>query len=554
VKRQEGTGNPGRRSFVKGAALAAGAGSLVPLGGIAPAIAAGRQSPAPRAAAAADAVTVRPGDPRYADLVSGLNQRWTSTPDHVRLATSTEQVVAAVQAAVRDGRRISVRSGGHCYEDFVYNADVDVVIDLSEMRGVSYDASMRAFAVEPGTQLLELYETLYKEWGVTIPGGTSGTVGVGGLVPGGGYGLLSRRDGLAADHLHAIEIVVVDKNGKARAVVATREPDDPRRDLWWAHTGAGGGSFGIITRFWFRSPSATGTDPAGLLPRPPASVLVSQLGIPWSALTETGFHRLLKNFGEWFKAHTTPGTPHGDAFSFLVLNHVSAGGIGVVSQFAADTADARSHLDDYLTALVEGVVPRSYVTPARELPWLRAAHLVATSGVVTDPTLRAEHKSAYLRDVVPDTQAAAIYRHLTDTGFTNPNAMMVLYSYGGKINTVPKDATATAQRASVLKLLYQAFWYDPADDAENIGWLRTFHRDVYAATGGVPTPDGLNDGCYVNYPDIDLGDPRLNTSGQPWHTLYYQTNYPRLQQIKGRWDPLNTFRHGQSVRLPGDHT
>jgi hypothetical protein len=106
----------------------------------------------------------------------------------------------------------------------------------------------------------------------------------------------------------------------------------------------------------------------------------------------------------------------------------------------------------------------------------------------------------------------------------------------------------------VLKLLYQAFWYDPADDAENIGWLRTFYRDVYAATGGVPTPDGLNDGCYVNYPDIDLGDPRLNTSGQPWHTLYYQTNYPRLQQIKGRWDPLNTFRHGQSVRLPGDHT
>ena len=45
---------------------------------------------------------------------------------------------------------------------------------------------------------------------------------------------------------------------RARSVVATRESSDPNRDLWWAHTGGGGGNFGVVTRYWFRSPGAAG--------------------------------------------------------------------------------------------------------------------------------------------------------------------------------------------------------------------------------------------------------------------------------------------------------
>lgn len=93
-------------------------------------------------------------------------------------------------------------------------------------------------------------------------------------------------------------------------------------------------------------------------------------------------------------------------------------------------------------------------------------------------------------------------------------------------------------------------WGDEADDHSNITRLREFYRDVYADTGGVPVPGEVSDGSYINYPDVDLADPTWNTSGVPWSTLYYKDNYPRLQQVKQRYDPRDEFRHGLSVELP----
>jgi hypothetical protein len=32
--------------------------------------------------------------------------------------------------------------------------------------------------------------------------------------------------------------------------------------------------------------------------------------------------------------------------------------------------------------------------------------------------------------------------------------------------------------------------------------------------------------------------------------LYFRDNYPRLQPVKARWDPLDIFHHALSIRLP----
>ena len=51
---------------------------------------------------------------------------------------------------------------------------------------------------------------------------------------------------------------MVAEDGTAQTIVATRDPSDPHHELWWAHTGGGGGNFGIVTRYWLRSPHASG--------------------------------------------------------------------------------------------------------------------------------------------------------------------------------------------------------------------------------------------------------------------------------------------------------
>jgi aclacinomycin oxidase len=194
-------------------------------------------------------IEVRPGDPRYDSLLRGDNFRFVGRPEEIRVVSSTDQVVNAVSDAVRSGRRVAVRSGGHCFENFTADPEVKLLLDLSPMDAVGFDEKRAAFAVQPGATLGHVYTTLFKGWGVTLPAGGCPEVGAGGHFSGGGYGPLSRRYGSVVDHLYGVEVVVVDRRGRVRPVIATREPGDPNRDLWWAHTGGGGGNFGVVTRY-----------------------------------------------------------------------------------------------------------------------------------------------------------------------------------------------------------------------------------------------------------------------------------------------------------------
>ncbi|MET9377886.1 FAD-binding protein [Streptomyces sp. NPDC002992] len=555
-----------RRRFVgagSGIALATAVGGLVQAPG-----ARAAEAGAGQVAEAADAigaqttgVTVAPADPRYPDLTSGMNQRWQARPDKIVLPRTTAEVVAAVREAVSTGKRLSVCSGGHCFEDFVFNADVKINIKLSLMNQVTFDTSMNAFCVGGGATLLDVYEALYEGWGVTIPGGICHSVGVGGHITGGGFGNLSRQYGLTVDHLHAVEVVVVASDGSVRSVVAARDSADARlRDLFWAHTGGGGGSFGIVTRFWFRTPGATG-GPETLLPKAPSQIFLTLANWPWAKVTQDGFGRLVTYWGQWLERNNTAGTTGGSLYSWLLLNHRDSGSLGAVVQLDASLPDAATVLSDFLAGMdlalglssattrgSSGVVDSAYTT-TRRLPWLRGTRYIgAISPTQLDPTTRSIHKSSHLRTATPQKQIDAMYRNLTSTDGPSALTGIVLSASGGRIASVSPTATAVAQRDAIMKTNFESLWYDTRDDAKNIAWVRNAFRDVYADTGGVPVPNGVTDGCYINYPDGDLSDPAFNTSAVPWHDLYWKGNYARLQRIKRDWDPRNVFQHRQSVR------
>jgi len=491
---------------------------------------------------------IGPDDARYADLINrGANKRFKSKPDYVRLVGSTEQVVTALQEAVQEGRRVVVRSGGHCLEGFVADPAVQVIIDTSLMTNVYYDSEMNAFAVECGITLGEMYRKLFLGWGVILPAGVSPDIGVGGHILGGAFGFLCRSYGLAVDYLYAVEVVVVDETGTAHSVVATREPSDPNRELWWAHTGGGGGNFGIVTRYWFRSPAAQGTDPTGLLPKAPTAMLRFKAAWDWKAMTEAAFTRLLQNYGDWCERHSGADTPQAQLYSTLFLSCRFMGKLELTGVIAAGP-EAEWLLDEHLAALDEGV-GLEHTREVEMTSWLAFAlypfpDLVARGSAGGSFKI----KDAFLRKRLTDRQISLAYHTLTQDD-QNVGGLLGMVTYGGKVNTVAPEATATAQRESIITMSCTAGWGDPKDEARSLAWVRQFYADLFAETGGVPAPGEFANGALINHPDADLADPQWNKSGVPWHTLYYKNNYARLQQVKARWDPRNIFKHALSIRV-----
>src|SRR4051794_16251210 len=290
-----------RRHFLKAGATGAGALAVTShqIGAYAQA------TPVPSAASLTyPGERVLPSDPRYSTLVRGFNLRWVGKPAYIALCGETAQVVEALQQAYDDGLRVTVRGGGHCYEDFVSGNDGGVIIDLSPMQAVWRDPGNDWYGVEGGATLWNVYSQLYREFGVTLPAGSCYSVGIGGHVTGGGYGLLSRLHGLTVDYLHAVEVVHVTKEGRAEAITVSRDASNAEeQDLLWGHLGGGGGNFGIVTKFFF-----------GDLPQAPTEAHVFSHAFNWSTLDQPAFRRLIQNYGNFMAANSDVDSPYKGLF------------------------------------------------------------------------------------------------------------------------------------------------------------------------------------------------------------------------------------------------
>ncbi|HEY0736599.1 MAG TPA: FAD-binding oxidoreductase [Herpetosiphonaceae bacterium] len=487
---------------------------------------------------------VVPDDPRYATLVRGFNQRFVGQPSYVQVCGDTTQLVQAVQRAVDADLRITVRGGGHCYEGFVSCNDGGVILDLSPLNAVYYDSTADRFCIEGGCTLWNVYSQLYKEYGRTLPGGSCYSVGAGGHIIGGGYGLLSRKYGLIVDHLQAVEVVYVTRDRVAKVIeVRADSPTAEERDLFWAHQGGGGGNFGIVTKYWFKDP-----------PQAPSAAYLASVAWDWDSMTYEAFVELVRSYGSFLQKNSDPGRPYQDLFTLLHLTRKEASQIVLTIQTVSDQPDL-------LQSAIAEIAPRSltlspqrvpvgyhhYVphvslnesgtASGRWMPWLEATQTLNPSG----PNQRGKYKSAYMIQPFPQQQIDTIWHFLTESSYHNPQALLQVDSYGCQINTVAPDATPVPQRSSIMKLQYQTYWTDPDQDQEHLRWIRDFYTAMYGPKG--PYPDAVMDGCYVNYPDVDLED---------WPYLYYKDNYPRLQRTKARWDALNIFHHQQSIRLPDE--
>jgi hypothetical protein len=181
---------------------------------------------------------VTPADPNWDVARLAWSLAADQRPAAVALPQSAEDVAAIVQFAVAHGLRVAPQATGHNAQPLAPELAESILVKMERMRGVEIDPERRRARVEGGAIWTDVTIPA-AEHGLAALAGSSPDVGVAGYTLGGGLSWLSRKHGLAANSVHAIELVTAD----GRRVRADR---DNEPDLFWALRG-GGGSFGVVT-------------------------------------------------------------------------------------------------------------------------------------------------------------------------------------------------------------------------------------------------------------------------------------------------------------------
>ena len=392
--------------------------------------------------------------------------------------------VCAVKFARVNDLLVAVRGGGHNVGGRAV-CDHGIVIDLSAMRGVFVDADRRTVRVQGGATLGDVDRETHLH-GLAVPAGVVSRTGIAGLTLGGGVGWLARKYGLTCDNVLSFEVVTADA-----AVVTADAEHHP--DLFWALRG-GGGNFGVVTSFLYQAhPVATVL--GGLIP--PRSGRPGDP--PLSRLHDLGSGRAdcLRRAA----LHTGRGT--GRRRHRLLLRRSGRG------------ARVLQPLRAFGTPLADTIQP---------LPFPAMQSIL--DGAFPDGTFN-YWKSTFLTGLT-DEAIAIMVEHANRVG--SPLSAVVIEMYGGAASRVGPGDTAFAQRQAEYDIGIMAQWTDSADADRHIAWARGLYDALKPYSSG---------SYLLNFLAEESPDTIRAAFGR---------NYPRLVEIKNKYDPTNFFSLNQNVR------
>ncbi|PHT56334.1 hypothetical protein CQW23_04820 [Capsicum baccatum] len=142
-----------------------------------------------------------------------FNRSTTPKPDIIFTPLQESHVQVAVICCRKTDKYLKIRSGGHDYEGISYVSNISfVLLDMSDLHSIDVNIQNETAWVQAGALLGELYYKIWEKSKIhAFPAGVCPTVGVGGHITGGGY-----------------------------------------EDLFWAISGGGGASFGVISAYKIR--------------------------------------------------------------------------------------------------------------------------------------------------------------------------------------------------------------------------------------------------------------------------------------------------------------
>lgn len=428
---------------------------------------------------------VTPTDADYDALRQVMYGGIDKHPAVIVLPKTSGDVAVAVNYARNNGLELAVRSGGHSPAGYSVS-EGGLTVDLREMNRIELDVPSRTAWAEAGATAAQFTQAA-EQHSLAVGFGDTGSVGLGGLVTGGGVGYLVRKHGLSIDSLIAAELVTAD--GKLHKVDADHEPD-----LFWAIRG-GGGNFGVVTRMQFRLVELLAFT-GGLMVLPANAETIEAFVKAAQAAPED-----LSAIGNVMPA---PPMPFLDA---------SLHGKPVILSMLAWSGDP--------AGADKALAPFRALKPLADM--VKASPYSAIYGP-EDPDY---HPTAVSKNLfVEKVDGATAMQHidLPEPGFR----VLQIRVLGGAYGRVPAEDTAYAHRDEKIMLNVAAFYDGPEDRKKQQAWVDSFS----AALRPRPT-------AYVNFLS-DEGADRVRAA-------YPEATWTRLRQIKAKYDPQNLFRLNQNI-------
>ena len=302
----------------------------------------------------------------------------------------------------------------------------------------------------------------------------------------------------------------------------------------------------------------------------------------WSVLTKPALDNLLVAYQSWFANNQDNPDTWGLATK-LEMRHRHTGNVTLGIHYVDKDGELndRAPFDDFVSRMLtaiglpatESLVPFHVIhlppgtatgrtidsvsaakAAEQRLDWLVCQQTLNGSG----DNQRGRYKSAYQKGSFTSQVLDAIWTTLNwpDPDKHLTQSLIQIQSFGGQINAVSapvRRESSVAQRSSYLKWQPQCYWRDASDASEqaHADWIRGLYLNAFADAQGVPINNEF-EGCYINYPDLDMtyvgGNPP-NGKNPQWYRIFFPDLIieSRLRRTKQRWDPRHIFRNEMSV-------
>ncbi|XP_057812233.1 berberine bridge enzyme-like 18 [Salvia miltiorrhiza] len=470
-----------------------------------------------------------PQNVTYASLLLAQNLRPAATARERPELIITPRREADIQAAIHCSKKLNlplrVKSGGHDFEGLSYTSQTPfVVVDMRNFRSVTIARDGKTAWVQTGATLGQLYHTLaLRSRTLAFPAGVCPTVGVGGHFSGGGFGMMSRRHALAADHIVDARIVNADGEILDRKTMG--------EDLFWAIRGGGGTSFGIVLEF-----------------------KVTLVTVPETVTVFNVTRRLEENATELVHRWQFVADKIDDNLLIRIFLHPDVSPTTGNKTVAASFTSLFLGRARDLLQIMEKQFPELGLTEqdCLEMSWIESE--LFFSGLRDQPldvlldrnprdVLYYKGKSDYVSTPFPLEGLRGIWRFLVE----EEGSELQFSPYGGAFNRFSESETPFPhRRGTVFMIEYVVGWETLNQSQQHLDWLRRLYDYMERYVTKSPRA------AYVNYRDLDIGRNNIegNTSYEQasvWGLRYFNNNFRRLVRVKTKVDPSNFFRNEQSI-------